>query len=228
MHHSTDRLPSSDESLDRFFTTNGRIGLLYGNASLTRIALYGVTLAAIARQTVIVIDGANSFDAYFVARLARRWNYAPESILSHIHLSRAFTCYQLSESITHRLPNAINPSWERKCDEELGSPIPQQRTTIFCIGLLDTFYDEDVPMSDTMRLLKASITTLVGLSKCGHSIFITARELHRQDARRGTPKFEDRSALINLLIVAATHTKRIDALNPNASATPTQLQLIVA
>ncbi len=228
MQPSTERLPSSDESLDRFFTTNGRIGLLYGNASLTRVALYGVTLAVIAGQEVIVIDGTNSFDAYFVARLARRWNYAPESLLSHIHLSRAFTCYQLSESITQRLPSAINSSWERKCNRELGSKILQQRTSIFCIGLLDTFYDEDVPMSDAMRLLKAIITTLVRLARHGHPVFITARELRRRDVRRGTPKFEDRSTLIDLLLEAATHTKRIDTLDPNASATPTQLQLIVA
>lgn len=228
MQLPSERLPISDESLDRFFTTNGRIGLLYGNASLTRVALYGVTLATIAGQDVIVIDGANSFDAYFVARLVRRWNYAPESILSHIRLSRAFTCYQLSESITQRLPSAIQSAWERHCVGEFGSPMPHQRTSIFCIGLLDTFYDEDVPMSDAMRLLKAIITTLVGLARHGHPVFITARELRRRDVRRGMPKFEDRSTLIDLLLAAATHTKRIDALNPNGSAAPTQLQLIVA
>jgi hypothetical protein len=70
------------EPLNQFFSLDGRIGLLYGASSLTRFALYGVTRAVIANHDAWVVDSANSFDAYFVARLARDWNYAPEALLA--------------------------------------------------------------------------------------------------------------------------------------------------
>ena len=73
-----------------------QIALLYGTANLTRLALYGIAHVAAEQRNVWVLDGGNSFDAYFVARLARSWSIAPETILSHIRLSRAFICYQMS------------------------------------------------------------------------------------------------------------------------------------
>jgi hypothetical protein len=109
MRLSADRPRIIAEPLSRFFASDGKIGLLYGSAPLTRFALYSITVAAVARHDVWVLDGGNWFDAYFVARLARKWSIAPEIVLSRIRLSRAFTCYQMSELITRRLGSAIDP-----------------------------------------------------------------------------------------------------------------------
>jgi hypothetical protein len=192
--------------------------------------MYGITSAAVRNRSVWVVDGANSFDAYFVARLARRWNHAPEAILSRIHLSRAFTCYQLTESLTRRLamtlqnPDQVNPS-----RSDLDPQSSQRNATIFCIGLLDTFYDDDVPLTDAVRLLKAIIASLVGLAQCGHTVFITAREPRQPTIPKRTKHPEDRRVLSNLLIAAATHTQRIDWITDEATVpAPTQLQLIAA
>lgn len=228
MRLSTPPPQNLEEPLGGFFASDGKIGLLYGNAPLTRVALYGITLAAVANHAVWVIDGANSFDAYFVARLARSWNHAPESILSRIHLSRSFTCYQLTESITRRLTLAPAKSTHEK-PGKLGadSQLPCHSTTIFCIGLLDTFYDEDVPMADAVRLLRSIIASLTGMAQSGHTVFITAREPRQPVMQMGAARPGGRRVLMNLLIESATLMKRIDWLNDKATApVPTQLKLI--
>jgi len=230
MFLATPHLQNANDPLNRFFTSDGKIGLLYGNAPLTRLAMYGITSVAVRNRSVWVVDGANSFDAYFVARLARRWNYAPESILSRIHLSRAFTCYQLTESITRRLAIALpKPGRENPSRSDFDSESSRRDTTIFCIGLLDTFYDDDVPLTDAVRLLKAIIASLAGLAQCGHTVLITAREPRQLTTPKRTKRPEDRHVLLNLLIAAATHTQRIDWITDKATVpVPTQLQLIAA
>lgn len=228
MHLSTARLQIVAEPLSQF-ASDGRIGLLYGNSSLTRIALYGITLAAVNNHDVWALDGANSFDAYFVARLARRWNHAPESILSRIQLSRAFTCYQLSESIARRLPMAlVHPRQGTANTARTRLESRQCSASVFCIGLLETFYDEDVPITDAVRLLKSVIASLTELARQGHTILITAREPHNQAARQSSARPNERIMLMNMLKAAATHTQRIDVVTENKSAVPTQLALIAA
>ncbi len=219
-----------EEPLGGFFASDGKIGLLYGNAPLTRVALYGITLAAVANHAVWVVDGANSFDPYFIARLARGWNYAPESVLARIRLSRAFTCYQLTESITRRLTvTPAKPPREGLSKLRADVQSPRYSTTLFCVGLLDTFYDEDVPLTDAVRLLRSIIAGLTGLAQNGHTVFITAREPRQLTLRKGAARPEDRRVLMNLLLEAATHAKRIDSLSDKPTApVPTQLKLIAA
>jgi hypothetical protein len=229
MRLSTARPPIVDEPLTQFFASDGRIGLLYGNASLTRVALYGITLAAVNDHAVWVLDGANSFDAYFVACLARGWNHPPESILSRVQLSRAFTCYQLSESITRRLPMALaHPKQEAAGKANVRFQLRHPGASVFCIGLLETFYDEDVPITDAVRLLRSVNASLTELARQGHSIFITAREPNDQSIHQSSSRPNERIVLMNLLIAAATHIQRIDVVAENKSTVPTQLALIVA
>lgn len=228
MRLSTSQPQNVQDPFSRFFSSDGRIGLLYSSASLTRVALYGITLAAVANHPVWVLDGANSFDAYFVARLARGWNYAPELILSRIHLSRAFTCYQLAESITRRMP--VAPA--KPMDAERSKMYSDFRSshcsaTVFCLGLLDTFYDEDVPLLDAVRLLRSIVASIAGLARSGHTVFITAREPRQPTLPKGASRSEDRRRLMSLLIEAATHTKRIDLnIEEPTVPGPTQLQLM--
>ncbi len=168
------------------FTHNGKITLLYGDVALTRLALFGITRLAVEGREVWVVDGANSFDAYFAARLARGWGYAPETILSGVRLSRAFTCYQVHDLITRKLM--------------LDHTTP---ATIFCLGLLETFYDEDVPLPDAVRLVKSIITRLTDLAHSGHTILITMRELHEA--------FRERSVLSDLLTASTDRMSHIAA-----------------
>ncbi|CAG0981648.1 hypothetical protein ANRL3_02169 [Anaerolineae bacterium] len=203
MNLSVVRSVQSADTYDSFFECDGKIGLLYSNHSLTPLALYGITLITTEGYAVWVLDGANSFNAYFVARLARRWGFAPEPVLDHIKLSRAFTCYQMKELATQRLESVLGP--------------PQQ-SAIFCLGLLDTFYDEDVKIVDAVRMIKMISTAFTELAKRGYTILITCREPRAEQ--------KDRVVLLNLLKESAQRVERI-RLSDAEPAAPIQLPLLL-
>jgi len=55
----------------------------------------------------VFVDGGNSFHAYAVSNHAIEHGVEPESALSRIHISRAFTYFQLASLLTERLPRAL-------------------------------------------------------------------------------------------------------------------------
>jgi hypothetical protein len=131
-----------------------RLTLLWGTRSPTRALLAMLTLLAGRGQTVRVFDGGNRFDGYFVARLARRMSSDPHSILERVQLSRAFTCFQLAELIENA---RIEPG------------------PLFVLDLLNTFYDESVPLRDVERLLAVTISHLKRMAVHG-PVIVGARE----------------------------------------------------
>lgn len=131
-----------------------RVALFWGSSTPTRALLTALTAMAARGHTVRVYDGGNRFDGYYVARLARRLAPDPRPTLKRIHISRAFTCFQLAELI------------------ENTATTPQP---LFLLDLLSTFYDESVPLRDTERLLTTTITHLKRLSAHG-PVIVGARE----------------------------------------------------
>lgn len=195
----------ANKPIEEFFAHDGKIGLLYSNTSLTQLALYGITLIATGGYSVMVLDGANSFNAYTVARHARLWGFAPEPILERILLSRAFTGYQMKELVTQRLASVLGPP---------------QETAIFCLGLLDTFYDEDIALTDAVRMVKLILAAFTVLTQQGYTVLITARE----------PRVEqlDRYVLLNLLIKSAHRVERIHIPTEEDATSVQQPYLLVA
>ena len=55
----------------------------------------------------VFIDGENRFDAYEVSNYAIEHRIEPELALSRIHISRAFTYFQLASLLTEKLPSAL-------------------------------------------------------------------------------------------------------------------------
>ncbi|MBF8255731.1 MAG: hypothetical protein HW375_638 [Anaerolineales bacterium] len=149
-----------------------RISLFWGAQAPTRSLLTAATTIAAGGLPVRLFDGGNSFDGYFVARLARRLALAsarppaeparrppdrashsashpggdPYDILDRMHLSRAFTCFQLAELIENA---------------------PAGPEPLFVLDLLATFYDESVPLRDSERLLATTLTHLRRLAAVG-------------------------------------------------------------
>nr|NIN69985.1 hypothetical protein [Anaerolineae bacterium]NIO00144.1 hypothetical protein [Anaerolineae bacterium] len=74
-----------------------RLSLIWGERTPSQALLAMLTWLAAQGHQPRVFDGGNRFDGYFVARLARRLSPQPEVILKQLHLSRAFTCYQLAQ-----------------------------------------------------------------------------------------------------------------------------------
>jgi hypothetical protein len=137
-----------------------RLSLFWGTQTPTKALLAMFTLFGVQGLEPRLFDGGNRFDGYFVARLARRLTPQPRQALSKMHLSRAFTCFQLAELIEH------TPA--REIGEPHGGPL-------FVLDLLSTFYDESVPLRDVERLLGVVITHLKRLAVVG-PVVVGARE----------------------------------------------------
>jgi hypothetical protein len=91
-----------------------------------------------------VLDGGNQFNAYPVARAIRHHTADLTRILQGIHMARAFTCYQMSSLI---------------------ADAADEHTPTLVLDLLATFYDEDVTLAESRRLLS---TCLVRLKHLAH------------------------------------------------------------
>jgi len=146
-------LPADDSTLLEALR-QPRLSLFWGAHTPTRALLAMLTTIAARGHSLRVFDGGNRFDGYFVARLARRMSAHPKAILGRIHLSRAFTCFQLAELIENA---------------------PAKPDPLFILDLLTTFYDESVPLRDTERLLATTITHLKRLASVG-PVIVGARE----------------------------------------------------
>jgi len=55
----------------------------------------------------IFIDGGNRFDVYAISNYAIKYGIEPNCALSRIHISRAFTYFQLASLLTEKLPSAL-------------------------------------------------------------------------------------------------------------------------
>jgi hypothetical protein len=58
-------------------------------------------------SSAIFIDGGNSFDVYATSNYAIECGIEPNLALSRIHISRAFTYFQLASLLTETLPSAL-------------------------------------------------------------------------------------------------------------------------
>jgi hypothetical protein len=144
----------------------GKLYLLHGGERVFRFSLAAAAQALVAGVPMTVVDGANRFDAYFIAEFARRFTAAgtgrritPEELLERIYVSRAFTCYQMEALITDRLPAFLALS---------RSPV----AIIF--GLLDTFYDDQAPLFEVRNGLRRIVGVLQRLKRGGTSILLAS------------------------------------------------------
>jgi hypothetical protein len=88
---------------------------------------------------VRLVDAGNCFDGYGLARQLRQQTSYWQQALGRVSVARAFTCYQvetlLSESVSDFSP-------------------------VLVLNLLDTFYDENVKLTERLRLLDVSLAEL--------------------------------------------------------------------
>jgi hypothetical protein len=112
-------------------------------------SLMSTVIARLARQGAVqVLDGGNSFDAYRIARLIRQPAAAGDPsgaafvTLDRIRVARAFTCYQVEAMLA-----------KPQCGAS-------RNVAIIVLDLLDTFYDENTPASERLRLLNRCLLQL--------------------------------------------------------------------
>ena len=119
------------------FHEDDRLLLLYGHPLVFRLGLYAAAERVLAGEPIIYLDGAHTFDPFFIGRMARAHRRQPRALLAMIHVARAFSCHQLERLISDCLMSALDRY--------------QSRIAILS-GLFDTFYDQAVPEHEAMRL----------------------------------------------------------------------------
>jgi hypothetical protein len=152
-------LPTYKFIEQHFTAPPGKVGLLYGEKKVYSLAMLITAEMLLREQNVVIIDGANRVDPYLLAKLARMRNIDPYCFLDRVHVTRAYTCYQLDISITDHLLEFV-------------------RTTGACcviiFGLLDLFDDDQVPLSDIADILRRVHQTFVHLKANGVSTLLVS------------------------------------------------------
>jgi hypothetical protein len=120
-------------------------------------ALLKLTAVLALQGTVRVLDCGNRFDVYQIARLVRRQTPYVTETLNQISIARAFTCYQV---VTLLEQTAVTPE-------------PK-----IIIDLLATFYDENVSVVESQRLLNIINGRLKAMS-CLAPILISVYQPHQ-------------------------------------------------
>lgn len=143
------------------------------------LVIQSLAIHAARGERLGVLVGHNRFDVYALSRLASEHGLDPRPILRRIELSRAFTCHQLHRRIV-----------------TLGASHTQRWSALYVLGLLDTFYDEDVKPYEARRLLNESLAKLKEIAGSGLPVLITVsapqepgREHFLQDVARGADVF---------------------------------------
>lgn len=123
-----------------------------GDSACLTLGLLTALPALRPQQPLLIVDGANAFDPFLVADLARKFRLLPEALLDEIRISRVFTCHQLEALLHSRLGMAL-----RKFHAK----------AVYFSGLLDPLLDEDVPRGEAARILRLIPAVLRRLSASG-------------------------------------------------------------
>ena len=92
----------------------GDFAIVYGSKSVLSLSSLLCVRAQLPVQLgglgsrVIFVDGGNSFKLYQIARIAKLYNLNPTKTLKKIHISRAFTAYQITTLILEKLKETVN------------------------------------------------------------------------------------------------------------------------
>lgn len=112
------------------------IHMLHGHSLIYSASLVlGVAL----QQPIVIIDGAMRFNSYTLSAIARSLSLPPQQALRQAHVTRSFTAFQTEAAIREKLPDFL-----------ARFPCP----LVIILGLLDTYYDEQVKPLECYRSLE--------------------------------------------------------------------------
>jgi len=100
-------------------------------------------------SSTIYLDGGICADPYEIARYAREMELNERKVLENIHISRAFTVYQLATFIDKILENEI---------------IKHEPRTLIVGKFPSLFFDQDVPFQESQTILQNTLERLQDLT----------------------------------------------------------------
>ena len=104
------------------------LALFYGCPEMPRLSHYFLPRILLNQGRVLYLDGANQISPLLIARFARERGLDPSAFNTLIRVSRAFTCFQLTELI-RRVPKVLGAF---------------AADVLIVTALPDLFFDEDV------------------------------------------------------------------------------------
>ena len=152
---------SSQALVQSFVAPPGKVYLLYGDSMIFQLSLRMAAHAMAKGNPIAVVDGCNRFNVHLLSRFARERRLDPDEFLNRIFISRGFTCYQMEQAVSGRLPLFL---------KSIGSSIAM----IF--GLLDTFYDEQARFREVQQILRRVLGTLREIKAGGASVLLACTE----------------------------------------------------
>jgi|GEM_PF-2315795 len=154
--------PVSSQSLvHSFVAPPGKVCLLYGDRLIFQLSLRMAAHAMAQGAPIAVVDGCNQFNVHLLSHFARERRMNPDEFLHRIYISRGFTCYQMEQAVSRRLPLFL---------QSIGSNVAM----IF--GLLDTFYDEQASFREVQQILRRVLGTLREIKLSGVSVLLACTE----------------------------------------------------
>jgi hypothetical protein len=137
----------------------GRLIAFRGDHGLFALGHYLLAWRLVQEESVLLVDGANLINLPLMLRLTRGLQADARTLLSRIHLSRAFTVHQLEAVIGDRLEEAMKKYQSRLC---------------FISGLLDPFHDEGLPQWEAARIFGRVLEKLRTLANQGCRVVVLA------------------------------------------------------
>lgn len=140
----------------------GKTVLLYGSSMVYYTSL--IVMKEVLRRlpNIAVVDGANRFDAYRLARLAQIDGRDPLDALNRVFLSRVFTAFQMDGLLTR----GVGPFMEEA-----------ETKVLIVLGLLHTFYDEQISVRESEKSLARINAVFGSIKKKGVSILLASEKL---------------------------------------------------
>ena len=149
--------PSLSPTPSAPFPDAGEIRLLVSGGPLWVLVHERMAREILEGRPVILLCADNGLDTDLLVRKAREAGHSPESLLSCLYVSRAFTVHQLLATVTGRLER------ER---EKSGSDL------VVLSGILPLFSDAAIPSGESLRLLGALLDSFKNLARKGLRILL--------------------------------------------------------
>ncbi len=165
----------------------GHLIILYApHAACDESAQLAAELAL--RGAVTVLDGGNRFLPYRVAHLLRQKTVDVHAASNRLFVRRAFTCYEMTSLL------ADTPALHQPC---------------LILNLLNTFYDDHVPVHEADRLLKSRLGQI-------HRLRLSAPVV----VTLAPPLVDERTFLIEQVCDTADHLLNLTPPTPSISQPP--------
>jgi hypothetical protein len=142
--------------------------LYYGCSGVPRLSHYFLPRVLLEEKRILFLDGANQISPLLIARFARERAIDPSAFNCLIRVSRAFTCFQLTELI-RRVPKFL----------ETFDP-----NILIITALPDLFFDEDVRDREARASFEHALEGLGNLAELPLSIAVFSDATSFKTSRR--------------------------------------------